>query len=105
MLLLISLVLGAVLAVGGLAYGVLRAIAFWRTFKRVGGAFGQTLGRIADAGAQIEGQVQRAQAAAARLQEATGRLQRSRARLDVQVAAVSGAVTQVKRLLWFVPGV
>ncbi len=104
MALLACLVVSLALSLAGLGYAVVRGISLWRATKRTGRAFAPALGRIAAAGAEIESQVQRAQAAAERLRDATAELQRSRARLQVQVGAASGAVAQVKRMLWFVPG-
>ena len=104
MLLIAAVVVSAVFTLGGLGYAVVRGISLWRSFKRFTRAAGPALSRIGAATAQIEEQLQRARAAAARLQEATGRLQRSRAVLGVQTDALSSAVGRVRRLLWFVPG-
>ena len=103
-LLIAAVVVSAVFTLGGLGYAVVRGISLWRSFKRFTRAAGPTLSRIGAATAQIEEQLQRARAAAARLQEATGRLQRSRAVLGTQTDALSSAVGRVRRLLWFVPG-
>ena len=102
--LLAAILVWAALTIGGIAYAVLRGLALWRSFERAGCTFGPTLAHIADAGAQIEAQMTRAQEAGERLKEQAARLQQSRARLEAQVGAVSGAVTQVRRLLWFLPG-
>ena len=63
------------------------------------------MGRISDVSLQIERQMANAEAATGRLQGASGRLAVSRAQLAVQLAAVREARTQMRRLLWFVPGV
>ena len=104
MAIVLTLLASALLSLGGLAYAVWRAIALWRSTKRTLRTFGPVLAGTASTGAEIEVQVQRAQAAAERLRDAAAQLQRSRTRLDAQLGAVSGAVRQVKRLLWFVPG-
>ena len=104
MLLLVSALLSVALAAGGIVYAVLRGLALWRRAKRVSGEFASATERISQATAQIEQHMQRAQAGSDRLRAAADRLQRSRAQLEDQVEAVSGAVSQVRRLLWFFPG-
>ena len=76
----------------------------WRLVKRTGDAFGGETARISRATAQIEGHLAEASAAAVRLKEASARLADARARLDLQLAAVREARADVRRALWFVPG-
>ncbi len=98
----------AVLLVGvlcGIAYVVVRGIAMWRQIKRTGGAFSRESARIADASAEMQVHLDRAEASSARLADATARLMSSRAQLEVQLQAVREARHTVRRLLWFLPGV
>ena len=78
----LSLLLLLVALVAGVAYVVLRGLQMWRLVKRTGDAFGDETARISRATAQIEGHLAEASAAAVRL----------KARADV------------RRALWFVPG-
>lgn len=89
----------------GVTVAVYRGICLWRLLKRTGSTFGGELDRISSVAAEIEEQLQRAEASTGRLTEAAERLRLSRARLDVQLAAVRRAREQVGRALWFVPGV
>ena len=88
----------------GIAYVVVRGLQLWRRAKRTGALFVAESERISGVVAQMEGHLSEASAASARLREATALLAESRARLDVQLAAVREARTQVRRMLWFVPG-
>ena len=90
--------------VGGCAYVVVRWLQLWRLVKRTGTRFGAETARISASAAQIERHLAEATAAAARLAEANARLADSRARLDVQRAALNEARADVRRTLWFVPG-
>ena len=91
--------------VGATAYAVVRGFQLYRDLKRGGSAFSAEMGRISDVSLRVERQMVNAEAATGRLQGATGRLAASRAKLDVQLAALQEARTQVRRLFWFVPGV
>jgi len=68
-----------------------------RVLRRVGG--------IAEASAQIETHMDRANASNTRLGDAAARLATSRARLEVQLQAIREARHTMRRLLWFLPGV
>ena len=97
----------AVLFIGiiaGIVYAVLKAIKFWRDAKRVSGTVGAEVDRVSRASERIEHHLANAEVASRRLKEAGDRLAVSRARLDVQLAAVREARTQVRRVFWFVPG-
>jgi hypothetical protein len=89
---------------GGLVYVILRGLALWRRIKRTGGAFSSETARIAEATAEIQAHLDRANASGGLLGEATARLAVSRARLDVQLQAVREARQTMRRLLWFLPG-
>lgn len=91
--------------VGGLAYAVLRGFQLWRDAKRSSGTLGTAMARITDASGRIERQIAAAEAAAGRLRSATERLSTSRAQLHVQLGALRQASSQVRRALWFVPGI
>jgi hypothetical protein len=88
----------------GVAYAVVRGLQLWRLVKRTGATFAAETERISSASAQIERHLADASAAAARLRDASTRLAGSRARLDVQLGAVREARANVRRMLWFVPG-
>ena len=90
--------------VGGIAYTVIRGFQLYRDVKRGGAALSTEMERISDVSLQIERQMVNAEAATGRLQGATGRLATSRAQLDIQLAAIREARTQVRRMFWFVPG-
>src|SRR5262245_35676455 len=90
--------------VGGIVYAVVRGLALWRQIKRANKTFVQEAARIAEAGAWIQGQLDRASASSALLGEAAARLAASRAKLDVQLQAVREARQTVRRVLWFLPG-
>jgi hypothetical protein len=98
---LAALVVGIVV---GLAVAIYRGFCLWRLMKRTSGAFTAELDRISRVTAEIDGQLQRADASMGRLSDAHERLLQSRSRLDVQLAAVREARAQVARTLWFVPG-
>jgi F0F1-type ATP synthase membrane subunit b/b' len=89
----------------GLAFAIVRGFHLYRLVKRTGSAFSPALERIAGASASIERQLAAAEASGHRLAEASERLRVSRAQLDVQQAAVREARAQVRRMLWFIPGV
>ena len=91
--------------VGGIAYAVVRGFQLYRDVKRGGAAFTSEMDRISAVSLRIERQMANEEAATGRLNDATGRLATSRAQLDVQLAAVREARTQVRRVFWFVPGV
>jgi hypothetical protein len=88
----------------GLAVAVYRGICTWRLAKRTGGTFTAELDRISRVTGEIDEQLRRASEAGVRLGEAQERLRRSKARLDVQLAAVHEARSQLARVFWFVPG-
>jgi hypothetical protein len=91
--------------VGGIVFAVVRGFQLYRNVKRSGSALSAEMDRISDVSLRIERQMANAEAATGRLNEATGRLATSRAQLDVQLAAVREARTQVRRVFWFVPGI
>lgn len=91
--------------VGGIAYAAIRGWQLYRTAKRSGAAITAELDRISRATLEIERQMAKAEAAAARLHAATGRLATSRAQLDVQLVAVRQALAGARRVFWFVPGI
>ncbi len=101
----IALGLLLVAVVGGIVFAGVRGLELYRTAKRGGAALNAEMGRISDISLQIEHQMANAEDATGRLRDATERLGQSRARLDVQLAAVREARTQVRRVFWFVPGV
>ncbi len=101
----IALTVLLVALVAGIAYVALRGLQLWRDVKRGSAALGAEMARISDATLQIERQIAAAEAATGRLHEATGRLSMSRAQLDVQLGALREASSQVRRSLWFVPGI
>ncbi len=88
----------------GATYAVLRGLALWRRFKAANSGFGTELDRIAQATAQIEEQLARADESSAHLAEAAERLRVSKARLEIQLAAAREARQSVRRMLWFLPG-
>lgn len=98
----LALLLAAI--VGGTAFAALRGLQLYRTVKRTRGAFASRLDGISQSVSSIERQLAAAEAGMQRLGEAQRRLQLARARLDVQRAALREARTQVRRVLWFVPG-
>jgi uncharacterized membrane protein YcjF (UPF0283 family) len=100
----LSLLVFLTALVAGCAYVVVRWLQLWRLVKRTGARFGAETARISDSAAQIERHLAEATAAAARLAEANARLADSRAKLDVQRAALNEARANVRRTLWFVPG-
>ena len=101
------LALGVLLVaiVGGIAFASIRGLQLYRNVKRGGSTLATEMGRISDVSLQIEHQMANAEAASGRLQGATARLATSRAQLDVQLGALREARAQLRRLLWFVPGI
>jgi hypothetical protein len=94
-----------VAVVGGIAYAAVRGWQLYRTARSSGAVITAEMDRISAVTLQIEEQMAKAEASAARLNAATGRLATSRAQLDVQLAAVRQARAQVRRVFWFVPGI
>ena len=88
----------------GLLYVVVRGFSLWRQVKRTKAAFGAESARIAEVSAEIQEQLDRADASSAVLGEASARLAVTRARLEVQLRALGEARHAVRRLLWFLPG-
>ena len=105
MVIWIALAVLLVAVVGGIAYATVRGFQLYRNAKRSGSAFTSEMDRISTVTLQVEHQMAKAEAATGRLNAATGRLATSRAQLDVQLAAVREARTQVRRVFWFVPGI
>ena len=105
MVLWIALAVLLVAVVVGIAYAVVRGFQLYRDAKRAGRTIGAEVDRISAVSLQIERHAAQAETAAGRLQSATDRLAVSRARLDVQLAAIREARTQVRRVFWFVPGI
>ena len=101
----LSLALLVVAVAGGLAFVTVRGLQVYRRFKRFGGELSERMDRISGAVASVERQLAAAEASMQRLAEANRRLQLSRAQLEVQLAAVREARSQVRRVFWFVPGV
>ena len=101
----IALAVLLVAVVGGIAYAAVRGFQLYRNAKRSGAVLTSEMDRISTVSLQIERQMANAEAATGRLNDATGRLATSRAQLDVQLAAVREARTQVRRVFWFVPGI
>ena len=90
--------------VAGLLYAVFRGLSLWRQIKRTGGSFSAETARIAEVSAQIQVQLDRANASSERLGVVAERLAVSRAKLEVQLAAIREARHAMQRLLWFLPG-
>lgn len=88
----------------GIGYVVVRGLQLWRLAKRTGALFVAESERISGVAAQMERHLADASTASTRLREASALLAESRTRLDVQLAAIREARTQVRRMLWFVPG-
>ena len=105
MLFWLPLAVLAVCVIGGIAYAVVRGIQLYREAKRVGDAFGTEMDRVNASVAEIEAQLRKADEARVRLEAAADRLAVARATLNVQVAAVREARSQVRRVFWFVPGI
>jgi len=101
----VALTVFGVAVVAGVAYALARGLELWRLARRTGATLAAEAERISRTTARIESHLANASAAAGRLHEANERLRRSRARLDVQRAAVREARAQVRRVLWFVPGI
>ena len=100
----LSLLLLLVALVAGVAYVVLRGLQMWRLVKRTGDAFGRRdrahLARYGpDRRTPGRGLCSRGPP-----QGSERRLADARARLDLQLAAVREARADVRRALWFVPG-
>ncbi len=100
----LSLALFVVVVAAGVAYAAARGWQLYRLGKRTAAAFSPALERITGAMASIEGHAAAAEAGSQRAGEAAERLRSSKARLDVQLAAVREARTQMRRVFWFVPG-
>ena len=100
----ISLTVLLVAVVVGIAFCVRRGLQLYRDAKRVGARITAEMDRISEGTLSIERHSAKAAAAAERLHGATGRLALSRARLDVQLAAVREAQSQLQRTFWFIPG-
>jgi hypothetical protein len=105
MWLLAAGILALALTAVGIADAVVRGLRLWRATKRLGNEATATLERTSAASAQIQVQLERAQASQERLQRAVDDLTRSRARLQVQLDALTSARAEVRRVLWFMPGV
>ena len=90
---------------GGVAYLVLRGLAFWRQFKRTSRTFESEVARIEQATTEIQTHLDRASSSSVRLREASERLAASRAKLDVQLQAIREARYTMRRVLWFLPGI
>ena len=105
MVIWIALVVLLVAVVGGITYAAVRGFQLYRNAKRSGSVLTSEMDRISTVTLQIEHQMANEEAATGRLNDATGRLATSRAQLDVQLAAVREARTQVRRVFWFVPGI
>jgi len=101
----IALAVLLVAVVAGIAYAAVRGFQLYRNAKRSGAVLASEMDRISTVSLQIEHQMANSEAATGRLNDATGRLATSRAQLDVQLAAIREARTQVRRVFWFVPGV
>jgi hypothetical protein len=101
----IALAFYVVALVVGLAYAVIRGFVLWRRVKRASGAFNAETARISEVTAEIQVQLDRANASGERLGESAARLAVSRAQLDVQLQAIREARHAVRRVLWFLPGV
>ena len=97
-----SLLLVALVA--GVAYVVLRGLQMWRLVKRTGDAVRRRDRAHLRATAQIEGHLAEASQPRSASRIASARLADARARLDLQLAAVREARADVRRALWFVPG-
>ena len=89
----------------GLAFALGRGLQLYRRVKRTNAAFAGRVDSITASSASIEGHLAAAEASGRRLGAARERLEASRARLDVQLAALREARAQLRRVLWFVPGV
>ena len=100
----IALAVLLVAVVAGVAYCALRGFQLYRDAKRAGGRITAEMEHISAVTLQIERHSAKAAAASDRLRGATGRLALSRSRLDVQLAAIREAQTQLRRTFWFIPG-
>ena len=101
----LTLAVLVVAVAAGLAFAIVRGLQLYRATKRTGAKFSSRLERVSAAAASIETQLAAADASGQTLTAALGRLEVSRARLAVQLAALSEARSQVRRVFWFVPGV
>jgi hypothetical protein len=97
----LSLAAWILLSAAGIAFAVVRALALWRGFRRTSGRLSSQLGEIAAATEQIEGHLDRAEAARGRLQAASARLSTSRAELAVLLGAVREARATIEQALPF----
>jgi hypothetical protein len=105
MAILVAGLLALALVLVGALDAFVRGRRLWRETKRVEGEAAPVFERISATGAQVQEQLARAQASGEELRAVAARLQGSQARLQVQLDAVTAARAEVRRVLWFVPGV
>lgn len=98
MLLWLTFAVSVVAIVAGTVVAVVRGVRLWRAVRQAGTRFGQELDHISASAAEIQGHLDEAEAAGARLREANERLRRSRARLEVELQALREARTVLQRV-------
>lgn len=98
-----ALLVGAVLALGGVTFAVVKAIALWRQAKRTARAFTRELESFEERATRTERHLAEWESASAKLDAALERLRASRARLRVIQDALDQAQARVRWLRVFLP--
>jgi hypothetical protein len=100
---LASFLAGLALALGGLAYAVVRGVGLWRQAKRTGAAFAAEAAAFDERSARTERILAENERAGADLRRALERLRVSRAQLGVLTRSLEQAQARIRWLRRFLP--